>query len=457
MKRQNLASSSPPTANEVGVRHDAVLRARETALSARTGESVFPWFGPSVRFGIGATDEVGWEAQALGMSRVLVVTDANVRTSGAVDAVRASLKSASIDAEVWDGCESEPTDDSVRRAVAELRHVDVDGYIAVGGGSVIDTCKLVNLMTVAPGELLDYLAPPHGAGRPVPGRLTPMIALPTTAGTGSECTAMAIVDLVQSHAKAAVSHWSMRPAVAVIDPLNTLSCPASVTASAGYDTVIQAIESLTSRPFDERPPARRPSNRPVYVGHNPISAMWCEAAVRHAGRFLVRAVADPLDVQARHGMAFAALCSRIGNAGVHVPHANGYAVAAAAHTHQPKGFQVARTFVPHGQSVVVTAAAAFDVTYPAAPDRYDLVAQFLGIDPVRCAEAPQTAVGDWVRSLLAATDGPRSLEAFGLTTSHIPSMVEVALSQERVLACAPTIVDPDLLVDVLERSFMALT
>jgi len=457
MKRQDDARLPPSPAVDVGVRHDVVARARETALSARTGESVFPWFGPSVRFGIGATDEVGWEAKALGMSRVLVVTDVNVRASGAVDAVLASLTAASIDADVWDGCESEPTDDSVRRAVAQLRHVVVDGYIAVGGGSVIDTCKLVNLLTVASGELFDYLAPPHGAGRPVPGRLAPMIALPTTAGTGSECTAMAIVDLLQSHAKGAVSHWSMRPALAVIDPLNTLSCPAPVTASAGYDAVIQAIESLTSRPFDERPAARRPSDRPVYVGHNPISAMWCEAAVRHAGRFLVRAVTEPLDVRARHGMAFAALCSRIGNAGVHVPHANGYAVAAAAHTHRPEGFQVARTFVPHGQSVAVTAAAAFDVTYPAASDRYDLVAEFLGIDAVRRAEAPHTAVGDWVRSLLAATDGPRSLEAFGLTRGDIPSMVEVALSQERVLVCAPTIVGHDLLVDVLERSFVAQT
>jgi hydroxyacid-oxoacid transhydrogenase len=434
---------------------EAVLRTRQGALHDRTGETVFPWFGPSVRFGLGATGEVGWEVLTLGMSTVLLVTDTNVRTSGVVDAVVASLCEASVDLDVWDGCESEPTDDSVLRAVDALRHLDVDGYVAVGGGSVIDTCKLMNLLRTAPGELTDYLAAPHGAGRPVPGRLSPMVALPTTAGTGSECTATAVVDLLHTHTKAVVSHWSMRPAVAIIDPLNALSCPPAVTASAGYDAVVQAIESLTSKPFDERPPARTPADRPAYVGHNPISAMWCETAVQHAGRFLVRAVADPLDVEARHGMAFAALCSRIGNAGVHVPHANGYAIAAAAHDHRPAGFQVTRAFVPHGQSVVVTAAAAFDVMYSLAPDRYDRVAELLRVDPVRRAASPQTAVGDWVRWMLAETGGPRSLQAFGLTRGHIPSMVEVALSQERVLACAPVVVDHDLLVDVLERSLAA--
>lgn len=432
---------------------DAVLAARATALANRQGETVFPWLGPKFTFGIGATNEVGYETAKLGVRRCLVVTDTNVLESGTVDLVTASLEAAGVSVQVWAGSQAEPTDRSIERAMSELSDVDVDGYVAVGGGSTIDTCKLINLLKSYPATLTSYLAAPHGEGRPIPGPLAPMIGVPTTAGTGSECTAMAVVDLSDSHTKAAVSHYSMRPVMAVIDPLNTLSCPPAVTASAGYDAVVQALESLTCLALEGRPPAASPASRPVYVGTNPVSVLWCEESVRLASAHLVHAVHDGLDVDARVGMSLAALFSRLGNAGVHLPHANAYAVAAAARDYKPRGFLVDRPLVPHGQSVIVTAPAAFDACFGSNPDRHLRAASLLGLTSEDVDRSPATAIGDWLRHLLVVTDGPTALEQFGITRLEVPFMVDTALSQQRVLACSPVEVTRELLQSIFMQSF----
>nr|MCW2727350.1 alcohol dehydrogenase [Aeromicrobium sp.] len=429
------------------------LRRRDGILAARTGETIFPWFGPTFRFGVGATREAGFECCRLGMTRVLVVTDENVAATGALDDLRRTLLADGLQVDVWAGSQAEPTDVSIEAAVREVSGLAFDGLIGLGGGSSIDTCKLINLLTTHGGALRDYVSAPHGAGRAVPGPLAPMVGIPTTAGTGSECTALAVVDLTETHVKAAVSHYSMRPAVAIIDPLNSLSCPPAVTASGGYDAVVQALESLTSLACADRPPATSPGQRPVYVGHNPISSMWCEQAVSYAGRFLQRAVEDGDDLEAREGMCLAALCSRLGNAGVHIPHANAYAVAGTAVGYRPSGFTVDRPLVPHGESVIATAPAAFDATYVAAPARFDRAAELLGLPEQRRRDAPTTAVGDWLRDLVAATDGPVSLERFGLTPDQIPAMVDKAMAQQRVLVCAPLEVTTEVLTGVFERSF----
>jgi len=432
---------------------DAILAARASALANRHGETVFPWLGPNFKFGIGATGEVGYEMARLGVRRCLVVTDANVVDSGTVRVVQDSLVAAGVAVRVWSGAQTEPTDSSIERAMSELADIEVDGYVAVGGGSSIDTCKLINLLMSHPAPLTTYLAIPHGEGRPVPGPLAPMIGIPTTAGTGSECTAMAVVDLTDSHTKGAVSHFGMRPVMAIIDPLNTLSCPPQVTASAGYDAVVQALESLTCRALGDRPPATNPATRPVYVGTNPVSVLWCEESVRLASTHLVRAVDDGFDVDARIGMSLAALFSRLGNAGVHIPHANAYAVAAAASEYVPPGFIVDRPLVPHGQSVIATAPAAFDACFASDPGRHLRAASLLGVPADVVARSPSTAVGDWIRHLVSRTDGPTTLDHFGLEPRIIPSMIDTALSQQRVLACSPVEVTRELLESVFTRSF----
>lgn len=439
--------------NSVTVPNTSGFRANLSANRAR--ESVITWSGATFRFGTGATKEIGHECLLLGMHRVLVVTDTNVVASGVVDEVRMRLRAEGIEPLVWGGAQAEPTTASIELAVSETSDLRFDGLIGLGGGSVIDTCKFINLLSTKGGELLDYVVGPHGGGREVSGSLSPMIGVPTTAGTGSECTATAMVEVTETHTKAAVSHHSIRPAVAIIDPLNTLSCPPAVTASAGYDAVVQALESYTSLVYDQRPPSESTDARPVYIGHNPISAIWCAEAIRKAGRFLTRAVADGTDVEARVGMSLAALCSRLGNAGVHIPHANGYAVASTAAEYHADGFPSSRSFVPHGQSVIATAPASFDALYPSAPERFQEAAELLGVSGSVLRQAPERAVTDWLRSAIHATGGPTSLEHFGITRSQIPEMIEKALSQQRILVGSPRPVTKEFLNVIFNNSFDA--
>src|SRR5262245_45538688 len=150
--------------------------------------------------------------------------------------------------------------------------------VAVGGGSSIDTAKAVNLLTTHPGELLDFVTPPIGAGKAPRLPLKPLIAVPTTAGTGSESTTICVVDLLDLRLKAGVSHPALRPALAVVDPRVTLSLPPQVTAASGMDVLSHALESYTSVRFDARPAPDDPARRPAFCGANPVSDIWCADA-----------------------------------------------------------------------------------------------------------------------------------------------------------------------------------
>jgi hydroxyacid-oxoacid transhydrogenase len=424
-------------------------------MVARATETIFGWQAPAIRFGVAATSEVGYELVSMGVRRSLIVTDVAVAGTGLPAAICGTLAELGIAAEVWTGSQTEPTDTSIARAIEDLRDIDVDGYVALGGGSVIDTCKLINLLKTHGGELIDFVSAPHGEGRDFPGRLAPMIGVTTTAGTGSECTAIAMVDLSATHTKAAVAHPWMRPTLAIVDPENSLTCPPPVTASAGYDALIQALESYTSKPYDHRPPARSPAHRPAYVGFNPISKLWSEEAIVQAGRFLLRAFMNGHDLEARTGMALAALFSRLGNSGVHVPHANAYALAGMVREYRAAGYNADRPFVPHGQAVVATAANAFEFTFAAAPERHLRAAELLGVSREERLDDPQNALPNWIRCVVEKTGGPRTLETFGYTRDDIPQLVARSVDQQRVLVCSPRPVGADELRLIFEQSFSA--
>jgi alcohol dehydrogenase class IV len=426
--------------------------AQWTADHGLAAESVFAWQSAPIRFGLGATSEVGSELEHLGVRRVLVVTDPGLLATGLPDRICELARAASVDARIWSGVDVEPTDASIRRALDELDGGLFDGFVGVGGGSSLDTCKLVNLLLSHGGELEDYIAPPHGAGRPITAPLKPMIGIPTTAGTGSECSAVAIVNLTERHVKGAVSDLRLRPSLAVVDPLNTVSAPPSVTASAGYDALIQTLESYTSTPFNRRHRAAHGTSRPLYAGSTPISDVWNEKALSLMGRYLQRAILDPEDLDARTGMALGALFSRMGTAGAHLPHSAAYAIAGLVTAYRPPDFGAGPALVPHGMSVVVTAPAAFDRTYSGAPERHDravqLITQGAGID---CP--PADALGTWLRRLLAATGGPSGIDEFGFTASDIPELVAGTLTQARLLAGAPVPVQPETLAEIFRASF----
>ena len=205
----------------------------------------------------------------------------------------------------------------------------------------------------------------------MPGPMRPLIAVPTTAGTGSETTAVAVTHVVDQNVKAGVSHRLLRPALGVVDPLNTLSAPPEVTAAAGADILTHAIESYTTRPYNARA-KHHPPDRPAYIGANPASDIWCEKAMEYAARYLRRAVLNGLDVEARLHLALAANYAGIGfgNAGVHIPHAVAYPIAGLVRDYVPSGYRTRHPLVPHGMSVILTAPAAFRFTYATSPERH---------------------------------------------------------------------------------------
>jgi alcohol dehydrogenase class IV len=402
-------------------------------------ETVFVMEMSPIKFGLGATDEIGHDARRLGVRKVLVVTDRHLVETGLPGRVVARLDEQGIKAEVYDGVEIEPSDRSMEEAAEHARGRDFDGLVAVGGGSSLDTGKAVNLLTTYPAPLLDYVNRPVGKGLPVPGPLKPLIAVPTTAGTGSETTAVAVAHIVDRDVKAGVSHRLLRPALGIVDPLNTLSAPPEVTAAAGADILTHALESYTTRPYDARP-KHHPPDRPAYIGANPASDIWCEKAIELVGRYLRRAVLNGLDVEARVQLALAANYAGIGfgNAGVHVPHAVAYPIAGRVRDYVPPGYRTRHALVPHGMSVILPAPAVFRFTYPTAPERHLRAAALLGWPVAGLGDADRReALPRALIALMRDVGLPSGLRAIGYTEADVPALVEGTLLQPRLLSGAP--------------------
>ena len=402
-------------------------------------ETVFVMEMSPIKFGLGATDEIGFDASRLGLKKVLIFTDRHLAAAGLPERVRGLLEEQGVKADVYDGVEVEPTDRSMEDAAEYARTKEFDGLVAVGGGSTIDTCKAANLLTCHPAPLLDYINKPVGKGIPVPGPLRPLIAVPTTAGTGSETTAVAVTHVLDQNVKAGVSHRLLRPALGVVDPLTTLTAPPEVTAAAGADILTHAIESYTTRPYNARA-KHHPPDRPAYIGANPASDVWCEKAVEYVARYLRRAVLNGLDLEARVNLALAANYAGIGfgNAGVHIPHALAYPIAGLVRDYVPLGYRTRHAMVPHGMAVILSAPAAFRFTYATAPDRHLRAAELMGVPVSALTEAERReALPGALISLMRDTGIPNGLTAVGYTERDIPTLVEGTLKQPRLLAGAP--------------------
>src|SRR5215211_5135765 len=269
-------------------------------------ETAFTMDTSSIKYGPGVTREVGFDMAALGCRRVMVVTDPKMAASDPVENTLNALRSEGIEAVLFDQVRIEPTDASFKEAIGFATEGAFDGYVAVGGGSVIDTAKAANLYATYPADFIAYVNPPIGEGRPVPGRLKPLIAIPTTAGTGSETTGVAIFDFEQMHAKTGIAHRALRPVMGIIDPDNTKTMPKMVAACSGLDVLSHALESFTALPFGQRPAPESPKLRPAYQGANPISDIWSARAIEMMAKYIVPALEDPNDDHARGQMMLAA-------------------------------------------------------------------------------------------------------------------------------------------------------
>ncbi|WP_415623365.1 hydroxyacid-oxoacid transhydrogenase [Mycobacterium simiae] len=401
---------------------------------------------------MGALDEIGPELLALGIESCLVITDPGVRAAGIPDRVFDQLIAAGIKSEVFDKVVVEPTDDSIEDAVSYAKQQDWQCFVAVGGGSAMDTAKAVNLLTTHPAELLDFVTAPIGAGRAPWLPLKPLIAVPTTAGTGSESTTICVVDLLGLRLKAGISHPKLRPTLAVVDPLATVSLPPQPTAASGMDVLSHALESYTAIRFDAKPAPADPMMRPAFCGSNPISDLWCEQALQLVGRYLRRAVMNGRDLEARYQMALASTSagSGFGNAGTHLPHANAYPVAGAVDSYRAQGYPP-MPMVPHGQAVAATAAAVFRWTYPSNPQRHLRAAELLSGQRFTATDGAD-ALPHVLGELMTDIDMPAGLRAFGYGEQHLPTLVDGTMKQTRQLAVVPRPVTRSALTDIFRQS-----
>ncbi|MCA1825865.1 MAG: iron-containing alcohol dehydrogenase [Myxococcales bacterium] len=392
-------------------------------------ETAFAIEAPRIVFGHGALSEAGDHARALGCKRVALFTDPRLKDSPHVAAVLRQ-----VDAEVYAEVNVEPTDVSFRNAARFAAEGRFDGYISVGGGSVIDTCKAAALYATHPAEFLRYVNKPVGEGAPVPGALPPHIACPTTCGTGSETTGIAVCDVLSLRAKTGIASPRLRPTLALVDPSCTATLPAEVVAASGFDVLCHALESYTARPFT----ARAKGPRPMSQGANPWSDMGSREALRLCGAHLVEAVQG--DLQAREKLSWAATLAGIafGNAGVHVPHAMAYSVAGLVREFRMSGYPQDEPMVPHGVSVVVSAPAAFRFTASACPERHLEAAALLGAD-LRGA-TPNDAgelVARALEKAMQATRVPNGIGAVGYTGNDLSALTKGAFVQQRLLGNSP--------------------
>jgi alcohol dehydrogenase class IV len=420
------------------------------ALDARyritpTGDRVFSVEANRIKFGPGALHEIGDDAAALGLGRVALFTDPVVATLEPVAHATESLRRAGIDVVVYGEVAVEPTDESFKAGARFAREGRFDGYVSVGGGSVMDTCKAANLYATHPvDDFLAYVNAPIGAAWPVPGPLRPHIACPTTFGTASECTGIAIFDLLSMNAKTGIASRELRPTLGVLDPANLKTLPGGVVAANGFDVLSHAIESYTARPFTERARPAKPGARPLSQGANPYSDVASLEAIRLVARHLEPAIRDAANEEAREALLFAGMLAGIGfgNAGCHLPHGMSYAVSGLVREYRAPGYPPNKAMVPHGISVIVNAPAVFRFTSPACPDRHRAVLRALG------GEAEDdAAVGELLArrltQMMHSAGVPSGLEALGYGEADIHALAEAAFPQRRLLDNAPRVPSRD--------------
>jgi hydroxyacid-oxoacid transhydrogenase len=424
-----------------------------TATFPGGSETVFTYGAPLLKFGTGASDEIGYDLSQYGARRVLVVTDPGIAATGLPARVADQMKRFEIEAHVYDGVHVEPTDASLQQAIdyAEANG-PWDAYVAVGGGSSIDTAKAVNLLTTNPGELMDYVNKPVGEGRAPSRPLNPLVAVPTTTGTGAESTTICVLDVLAQKVKTGISHPRLRPTLAVVDPALTVTQPPGVTAASGMDILCHALESYTAKPYTAYD-RKQPEQRVPYCGSNPISDMWSENAMRLLAGSFRTAVRDGDDLEARGRMALAATMAGLGfgNAGVHIPHANAYPIAGRVKDFRPEGYPKDEPIVPHGMAVSLTAPEAFRFTFEARPERHLRAAELLAPDldrPNNDAEYLPAALTQLMRDI----NIPNGIGGVGYDEGDVGDLVEGTMKQQRLLDTAPRPVTEDDAAAILSRS-----
>jgi alcohol dehydrogenase class IV len=413
-------------------------------------ETIFGLESTQLKFGRNSLNELGWELNKYNSSKILLVVDPVLHDFDVTQRILDQIKLSGAEITTFDNILVEPTLESFEIASQFALENSFDLIVAAGGGSTIDTAKVANLIKVCGGTVMDYVNTPIGKGKKPTSQLLPLIAIPTTSGSGSEATPVAVLDIPEMNLKTGISHRFLRPVLALVDPELSKTTPSGVTASAGLDVISHAIESFISKPYHKRVKPNSPDERPPYQGSNPVSDIWSMKAIDFVGKYLSRAVLNGDDVEARGNMMLSATLAGIGfgTAGVHIPHACAYPIAGLKHSYQASGYK--KCFVPHGLSVIVTAPAVFRFTYDVDPKKHIKAAELLKgctINNPSSESLPNELI-----NLMQEVGVPSGLKELGYSKDDISEIVKGAMKQQRLLSIAPKNVNEKDLNRILVQS-----
>lgn len=388
-----------------------------------------------VVFGSGAVRLAGQEILELRCRRILIVTDSQIAETGALARLQSSLRESNLTSETFTGGQAEPSLELTEESTEHARRFQADCIIGLGGGSNMDLAKMTATLLKHGGDPRDYLG-----DCVVPGAITPLICMPTTAGTGSEVSASAVLTDTQNAMKAGVLSNYLRPAVAVVDPELTATCPAHVIADSGIDALTHAIEAFTAVDNENFPLSQ--NEKTVYQGRNPIGECFAERAISLVGQNLVRAFTDPDDMAAREGMAAAALLAGLAfsNIGVALVHAMEYPLGAAVHC-------------SHGRGNGLLLPYVMRFNLPERAIEFIRIAQLLGHVTSGMADhtAAELAISS-VENIQLAVGIPRKLTELGVTREMLPGFAEKAFGVKRVLRVNPRAVTQEDVLQIYESA-----
>ncbi|MCP4783526.1 MAG: iron-containing alcohol dehydrogenase [Fuerstiella sp.] len=386
-------------------------------------------------FGRDSVRQLGDIAGQIGAFRAMIITDGILADAGLVERVSAPLLESGVQVEVFTGGRPDPPVHSVEDAVEIARDFQPQLLIGLGGGSNMDLTKAAATLLTHGGSCQDY-----AGDQLVPGPVHPLVLIPTTAGTGSEVTAASVLNDTDAGRKFALLSNYLRPRVALVDPLLMLSCPPSVTADSGIDALTHAIEAYTAIDYEQFPAP--PEENTIYQGRHPLGDSLAEQAIGLVGQYLRRVVEDGSDVDAREGMALAALTAGMSfsNVGVALVHATEYALAPVAHTSHGRGCGM---LLPH----VMRYNAA------ARPAQMARIATLLGeeVAGLSDAEAADRAIAA-VLQLNANIGIPARLSDVGVEASDVAGIAETTFGVKRILRVNPQEVTVEGITSMLESA-----
>lgn len=380
----------------------------------------------TVSFGYGVRNSIGRVVRSFG-TRAFIVVDPFL--AGSLEFTRAleSLHANGIKTLTHDSVEPELPVGSLQEDAESARAFDPQAIVAWGGGSAIDAAKAIALLLAHGGSLSDY----YGENR-VPGPILPLVVVPTTAGTGSEVTPVAVLTDSERELKVGISSQELVPVAAIVDPELTLGVPERVTAYSGIDALVHAVESYTAGALGSGADALGP----VFIGRNVLTEPLSLEAARLIGSSIETAVAEPGNREAREAMARGSLLAGMafGSTGTHLSHAIQYPLGALTHT-------------PHGLGTGLMLPYVLEACAAAVPERLAKIGEALGV------EATPAAAIERIAEIVAAIGIPTSLAEIGVAENDIERIAQLTLASTRLTAIAPIKVDQDQITRILRAAY----